>query len=259
MIWWNPDRDYMPQRFRKIGLHQTVLTELGQRIVGGVYDDAGVLPSEISLGEDFGVSRTVLREVMRVLSEKGLVESRPKVGARILPRDDWDLLDEDVLNWHVILGDMRHIARDLVEARLAIEPEAAAHAAGRRTAQELKWLSDAFDQMMQSVDEPETFVRADLRFHQGILEASKNELFKRMAHAIRAALAASRLITVRRPGSSKQSLALHRDVLEAISKRQPQNAKRAMRRLVSSSAADIKSVLDSEKLHEITRKKKPSV
>lgn len=123
----------------------------------------------------------------------------------------------------------------------------------------MKWLSDAFDQMMQAVDEPEIFVRADLRFHQGILEASKNELFKQMAHAIRAALAASRLITVRLPGSSKQSLALHRDVLEAISRRQPQKARGAMRKLVASSAADIKAVLDSEKIHEITKNKKPPV
>ena len=125
----------MPKRFRRIGLHHSVLTELGERIVSGAYDQAGVLPSETSLGEDLGVSRTVLREVMRVLSEKGLVESRPKIGAQILPRGDWDLLDEDVLNWHVKLGNMTSIARDLVEARLAIEPEAAAHAAERRSEQ----------------------------------------------------------------------------------------------------------------------------
>ena len=157
----------MPKRFRKIGLHQTVLTELGQRIVGGAYDHVGVLPSEMSLGEDFGVSRTVLREVMRVLSEKGLVESRPKIGARILPRGDWDLLDEDVLNWHVVSGNMSYIARDLVEARSAIEPEAAAYAAERRSEQELKWLSGAFDEMVKSVEEADIYVRADLTIPRG--------------------------------------------------------------------------------------------
>jgi DNA-binding FadR family transcriptional regulator len=241
----------MRKRLRRIGLHQTVLTELGQRIVSGAYGETGVLPSETSLGEDLGVSRTVLREVMRVLSEKGLVESRPKIGAQILPRGDWDLLDEDVLNWHVKLGNMRPIALDLVEARLAIEPEAAAHAAERRSEQELKWLNSAFEEMLRSVDEVEVFVRADLRFHEGILEASKNELFKQMAHAIRAALAASRLITVRRPGSSKQSLPLHGDVLEAISMRRAERARAAMRKLVASSASDIKAVLDAETTDQI--------
>ena len=249
----------MPKRFRKIGLHQTVLTELGQRIVGGAYDHVGVLPSEMSLGEDFGVSRTVLREVMRVLSEKGLVESRPKIGARILPRGDWDLLDEDVLNWHVVLGNMSCIARDLVEARSAIEPEAAAYAAERRSEQELKWLSGAFDEMVKSVEEADIYVRADLRFHEVILEASKNELFKQMAHAIRAALATSRLITVRRPGSSKQSLGAHRDILEAISMRQPQRARVAMRKLVALSAADIKAVLEAETMQEIVKTNEPFV
>jgi GntR family transcriptional regulator, galactonate operon transcriptional repressor len=233
------------KRLRKMGIHQTVLTELGQRIIGGEYDATGLLPSEMTLGEGFGVSRTVLREVMRVLSEKGLVEARPKIGTRILPRGQWDLLDEEVLDWHLELGDMSLIARDLVEARSAIEPEAAAHAAERRSEQELKWLNDAFNEMVENVDEKEIFVRSDLRFHEGILEASKNELFKRMAHAIRAALAISRMITVRRAGSSKQSLGLHQDVLKAISMQQPERARAAMKKLVTSSAADINAVLNA--------------
>ncbi len=224
-----------------------MLSKLGHGIVNGDYGGSGVLPSELLLGEGFGASRTVLREVLRVLSEKGLVEACPRIGTRILPRAHWNLLDEQVLDWHLGSGNVRLLARDLVEARSAIEPEAAAKAAERRSVQELRWLSDTFDEMVQKVDEVELFVRADMRFHEGILEASGNELFKRMAHAIRAALVASRQITVKRPGSSKKALALHEDVLNAISAQQSERARLAMRKLVVASAADINAVLNARK------------
>lgn len=230
----------------KPGRHQAILTQLGRRIVRGEFDDPHILPSEITLGEDYGVSRTVLREVMRVLSEKGLVESRQKLGTRVLPRGYWDLLDEDVLTWHIENDHLKIIARDLVEARAAIEPEAAAHAAERRTEQELRWLTASFEEMTAEIRNPEAFVRADLRFHEGILEASKNMLFMRMAHAIRAALTTSRLITVRRPGSSLKSLGLHREVLNAIASQKPARARSVMANLVAFSAADINAVLKKE-------------
>ncbi|HWB53484.1 MAG TPA: FadR/GntR family transcriptional regulator [Tepidisphaeraceae bacterium] len=232
-----------------------VTGELGPRIVRGDFLPGEQLPNELVFGKTAGVSRSVVREAMRVLASKGLVQARPKTGTRVLPREQWDLMDQDVLEWCVESGNIGSLTRDLIEARYAIEPIAAGKAAERRTSDDLTGIDEAFSQMVKYVDETPRFVEADLRFHDGILSASKNELFVRMGRAIRAALTVSRQITTRKAGSSAASLALHSDVLEAIGRQDAAGAQSSMFSLISLTAADIDAVLGAEGAGKLEVKK----
>src|SRR5919108_4693168 len=105
------------------GLHGAVVHEIGVRIVRGELEPGDTLP-ENGLLDESGVSRTVLREAIKVLAAKRLVESRPKTGTRVLPRGDWNLLDPDVLAWQLEAGPNRRFLRDMLELRRLIEPAA---------------------------------------------------------------------------------------------------------------------------------------
>ena len=112
------------------GLHGQLVTELGRRIAAGELDPSEPLvPDEI--GERFGVSRTVVRETLRVLQAKGMLRARQNVGTYIRPEQEWNLLDPDVMRWRLEGSNARRNMRDLVELRMAVEPQAAYLAATR--------------------------------------------------------------------------------------------------------------------------------
>ena len=114
-------------------LHSDVLWDLGFAIVSGQYAEGSILPPDTELLDQFRVSRTVLREALKTLSAKGLIEARARIGTRILPRNRWNLFDADVLAWHFELGPEVSFLQSLAEVRIGIEIEAAALAAERRT------------------------------------------------------------------------------------------------------------------------------
>ena len=115
------------------GLHREVVHQLGLLVIRGVPAPGETLPDETALGEQFGVSRTVLREAIKVLAAKGLVEPRPRVGTRVRPRHGWNLLDCDVLSWRFEAGPDETLLREITEIRGIIEPAAAAlRPSGRR-------------------------------------------------------------------------------------------------------------------------------
>ncbi|SDL40091.1 regulatory protein, gntR family, partial [Dyella jiangningensis] len=118
-------------------LYGHVMRELGQRIVSGKVKPGEILPREESLAESLQVSRTALREALKVLSAKGLIESRTGVGARVLEERHWNQLDTDVLNWRCASMPTDDFVDKLVEMREIIEPAAAAAAARRRTEAQL--------------------------------------------------------------------------------------------------------------------------
>ena len=113
-----------PARFRRRGLHDQVVDELGLRIVREEFGDEGLLPTEPELGAELGVSRNALREAIKVLVGKGLLEVRPKTGMRVRPKSEWNLLDRAVLDWHASSRLCVRHAFDLVEFRLIVEPRA---------------------------------------------------------------------------------------------------------------------------------------
>lgn len=231
-------------RGNRRGLHAEVVHQLGLRIVRGL-PDGHVFPTENGLSAEFGVSRTVLREAVKVLAAKGLIEARPKTGTRVLPRSRWNLLDPDVLLWHEEAGPgSGRFFRALMEVRRIIEPAAAALAARRASSQEVERVAACYRRMEETLGDPDPFISADLEFHAAIIGASHNELLEQMATAIGVALRGSREITIRVPRPTEFAMQFHRAVAHAIASRDPAGAEAAMRDLVDSAARDLERVLE---------------
>lgn len=200
---------------------------LATGILRGDYAPKSTLPREAELMEEFGVSRTVLREALRTLTSKGLVESRPKVGTRVRPRDSWNLLDADVLEWYSQVAPPAVFARKLQEMREMVEPQATALAAGARTEETLRALAGAHAAMVaaRSFDE---WARADSSFHRAILAACGNELLMPLGALIERTLAAQLRLNAERADVFNASLAEHTAIFDAILRRDTQAARDSM-------------------------------
>src|SRR4051812_36369155 len=151
-----------------------VVEHLGTAIVSGGHAEGSLLPGDSELIERYGVSRTVLREALKTLSAKGLVQAKARIGTRVRPRDDWNLFDPDVLIWHARLGFAPEFLGHLGEMRLALEPEAAALAAERRTPEQLEAIWRFVYRMAAPDIAPQEFVQADLGLHLAIAGAANN-------------------------------------------------------------------------------------
>src|SRR5258708_13594967 len=112
----------MKVTYSRRNLHRHLVEAVGLRIVRGEIKAGETLPTEADLGAEFGVSRTVTREAIKVLAEKGMVESRPKVGTQVQPRQQWNLIDPDILNWEYELRPRQPFLHRLTQLRLVIEP-----------------------------------------------------------------------------------------------------------------------------------------
>lgn len=219
-------------------LHGHVVHALGQRIVGGALRPGDLLPREELLAEHMDVSRTALREAMKVLSAKGLVESRPKVGTRVRDPHFWHQLDADVLAWRCASMPTEDFVQKLLEMREIIEPAAAAAAARRCSAEQLERLDAAFA-AMEAAQTLDAWAEADLDFHEAVLNATNNELMTSLFSVIETALGTFFVLSARTAKNFKYSLPHHGKVLEAIRRRQPEAARRAMQRMVADSRANM--------------------
>lgn len=216
-----------------------VVHDLGRRIVRGEVQPGDALPQEPSLCEELGVSRTVVREAVKVLSAKGLVDSRPKRGTVVRPDRTWNMLDAEVLQWRTEADpDGQHLAH-LTELRQTIEPAAAAMAASRASDEDVAQIVAAFQEMVDSVTSLDKFLKADLRFHVEVLHASGNPFFAPVANVVSSALLSSLRVTNRRPEDNVTSLPVHERVLKAICARKPTAAEKAMKRLLADAGARI--------------------
>jgi DNA-binding FadR family transcriptional regulator len=222
------------------GLHGQLVHAIGRQILGGKIRPGDLLPEQ---QPGMAVSRTVVREAVKVLAAKGLVESRPRTGTRVRPRHAWHLLDPDVMAWQQDASPRVEFLRKLTEVRLIVEPPAAALAAQRASGVEVESIEDAYRDMEASLDgdadDFDAFDRADRRFHQAIVRACGNDLLERMGHMVVSALLVSFHATSRVPGNAKASLPMHRAILEAIRNRNPHRAGQAMNRLVRKTAREI--------------------
>nr|WKF57224.1 HTH-type transcriptional regulator LutR [Paraburkholderia busanensis] len=181
--------------------------------------------------ETFGVSRTVLREALRTLTSKGLIESRPRVGTRVRPRQAWNLLDVDVLDWYSRVAEPMTFALKLQEMREMIEPYAAGLAAASHTDVAFGALTQAHAAMVaaRNVDE---WVRADLAFHLSVLSACSNELLIPLGTLIERTLEAQLRLNAKRADVYNASLDEHTAVFEAIRERDADAARAAMASLL---------------------------
>ena len=214
-----------------LDLHGRVAHQLATAILRGDYAPGSILPREAELMELFGVSRTVLREALRTLTSKGLVESRPKVGTRVRARSAWSLLDADLLEWYAEVAPPLAFALKLQEVREMIEPFAAGLAARAHTPHTLGALDAAHAAMVaaRNVDE---WVRADLKFHLGVLEACDNELLTPLGTLIERTLEAQLRVNAKRADVFNAALPEHTAVYDAIRRADEDGARNAMAQLL---------------------------
>lgn len=220
-------------------LHGQVIQELGQLIVGGELSPGDPLPREELLAERMVVSRTALREALKVLSAKGLIETRQKTGTRVREKKYWNQLDADVLSWRCASMPTDDFVEKLVEMREIIEPAAAAAAAKRRDEAQLARLESAY-RAMEAAQDLDAWAEADLAFHEAVLQATNNELMVSLFSVIETALGTFFLLSARTATNFKYSLPRHFAVFEAIRRRQPEAARLAMQRMVSDSRTNIR-------------------
>ena len=211
-----------------------VVDDLGLAIVSGRRPEGTLLPGDGELIERYGVSRTVLREALKTLSAKGLVQAKARIGTRVRDRAHWNLFDPDVLIWHARTGFTPEFLQHLGEMRMALEPEAAALAATRRNAGQLAEIEGWLEQMGAPDILPQEFVRADLGLHLAIAAAAGNPFFLSISTLIEVVLVA--MLTISSPVESPMRLAAsvaeHKRVADAIRLRDSAGARRAMQAVV---------------------------
>jgi DNA-binding FadR family transcriptional regulator len=171
--------------------HDVIAQTIGKEILTGLYPPGANLPPEAALMARFKVSRTVLREVMKTLSAKGLVVLKTRVGTRVLNSSSWNFFDAELLAWRVEIGFDENFRNALREIRLAVEPAAAALAATRRSAEEVERMRSCVAHMADPCEGRAGFAEADLEFHLTIGAASGNPMMRSLAAVIETALLAS--------------------------------------------------------------------
>jgi len=223
---------------RQGSLSDMVAAEIGRRIVSGQYPPGETLPTEPRVQEEFGVSRTAVREAIRLLSAKGLTVSRPKIGTRVRPRSEWNMLDPDVLKWQIDQKPSDDFIHSLFEMREIIEPAAAARAAERATEEEVARLATTVDELRARPRASAEQIKADLAFHMTILEASHNPMLRSVGAMIESALVISFSLGWRAV-MDDGSILQHRAVYEAIRDRNAEEAYLGMRRLLRNAKGDV--------------------
>jgi DNA-binding FadR family transcriptional regulator len=176
-----PEAISEPRRsYPRHGVHGRLVEAIGRLIIGGGLAAGAVLPREVELMDEFGSSRAAVREAVKVLAAKGLVETRQRRGMRIRALEEWNLLDPDVLAWCAASGPAPLLMAQMVELRCLIEPRAARLAAGRRTAAELEALEAAHAQMVATFADAVAYNLADLAFHRAVFRACGNPFVDRL-------------------------------------------------------------------------------
>jgi GntR family galactonate operon transcriptional repressor len=218
------------------GLHGQIVHTLGHRVLGGAFKPGELLDLN-RLEDELGVSRTAVREALKVLAAKGLIGSRQKRGTFVRPREDWNLLDTDVLRWQLAGRGGRSLLEQLAEVRAIIEPPGARLAAERRTDEDIQALKDALEAMENAANNGGSMVDADLRFHRALLAATHNDFLTRMELVIEPGLAErDRLVHA---GKAEDPIPVHRAVLEAVQAGDPDGAEAAMVTLLAQAERDL--------------------
>lgn len=203
---------------------------LGKKIVTGAYENEA-FPIEAVLTEQYGVSRSVTREAVKMLTAKGLLSARPRQGTVVQPPTAWNLFDTDVLRWSLEREFSFELLRHFNELRVAIEPEAAALSARFADKDDLTTLNSALERMKAADDGKDNVLDADIAFHVAILRASKNPFYVQLRDVVETALRTSIRMTNKIKGRSA-SIPDHQKVRDAIAAREPDAARQAMRSLI---------------------------
>jgi GntR family transcriptional regulator, galactonate operon transcriptional repressor len=218
------------------GVHGQTVEAIARRVLSGELPEGATLDLS-ALQAELGVSLTVIRESLKVLAAKGLVDARQKRGTYVRQRADWNLLDPDVLSWQFSAKSGAALLRSLEEVRGIIEPAAVRLAARRRTDDDLARLEEALDAMSRASD-PRGAVEADLSFHRALLNATRNELLERMERVLESALAARDELVHGTEDASDDPVPSHRAVLDGVRAQDADTAEAAMRALLDKAVSD---------------------
>ena len=219
-------------------LSEKVAGTIGRWIVSGTLHPGDTLPTEPKIQQEFGVSRTVVREAVRLLSAKGLIWSRPKIGTRVRPTVDWNMLDPDVLRWQLAEKPTEEFVHALFEMREIIEPAGSSLAAARATEEQLILLGRAMDGIQNEPRGSPKQIDADILFHMLILEASHNPMLRSVGAMIESVLSITFSLGWR-TAMAEDAVLQHRAVYDAIQSRDGEEAFLAMRRLLRNSKGNV--------------------
>ncbi len=228
------------------GLHGRVLDQLGLAICSQKVASGSIVRIE-EIEANYSVSRSVVREVVRVLQSMGLVASRRRVGVVTLPPSSWNLYDPQIIRWRLASPARIPQLRSLTELRMAVEPEAARLAAVRApliSAGDLMGLAGKL-WVAGETDDNNEFVRLDIQFHSLVLASSGNEMFERLSSVV-AEMLAGRLDYGLVPAHTQvEALQLHVDVASAIQRGVPEAAHAAMLAVMERTMHEINSIVDA--------------
>ncbi|MFI8086796.1 FadR/GntR family transcriptional regulator [Streptomyces sp. NPDC086080] len=222
------------------GLHGRVLDTLGPEITAGAYPPGSVLRTD-ELAQRFDVSRSVMREVVRVLESMHLVESRRRVGVTVLPTREWNVYDPQVIRWRLAGTDRPRQLRSLTMLRSAVEPFAAALAARNATAEQCAELTEcALGMVAHSRGHRlEGYLLHDVAFHRVILTASGNEMFARLGDVVAEVLAGRTRHEVMFEDPDPAAVTLHVQLAEAVRERDAARAERLTREITEGALQEL--------------------
>jgi DNA-binding FadR family transcriptional regulator len=217
---------------KSLRLHGTIARSMGIAILSGQYKPGDVLEGEVAASEQWKVSRTAYREAVRILAAKGLVDARPKVGTRVNPRERWNLLDPDILEWAFQDEPDLDLLDSLFELRTIVESAAAGMAAERRGPEHLEAMRTALAGMAAHTLATPEGRQADLDFHGTLLAATGNPFVISLTQGFSAAIRTTTLFKQRKQPLRRDPLPDHLRVFEAIAARDSAEAQQAMSDLI---------------------------
>ncbi len=219
-------------RVRGENLTYRIVEDLGIAIVTGRYSESNPFPVEASLCKQYGVSRSILREAVKMLTAKGLLGARPRQGTWVQPEDTWNLLDPDVLRWLLERKLSFSLLIEFTQMRLAVEPIAASLAATVAPPADKAAVMAAIDRMAAAERGEDDPLASDIAFHVGVLRASGNRFYAQLTDLIDTALRFSIRTTNYFKGVKLASVLDHKKVADAILAGDAPAAERAMRTLI---------------------------
>jgi DNA-binding FadR family transcriptional regulator len=223
-------------------LHHDVVETIVGQIVAGELPSGSYLPAEPEMSLQLGVSRTVVREALRVLAGKGLIDVKHGSGTQVTDASRWDPLDAQVLAARRERGAMFNVLADLVEARRIFECEVAALAARRCTPEHLAALEKAIARMEGAGQRYHEFMLGDAAFHRTLVEATANPVLKRMLEPIQELIQFSMQMTDSLQELLARALSEHKSIYRAVKRRDAEAARRAMRRHLAHTERDIRNL-----------------
>lgn len=229
------------QPIKRTRLHEQVARTLSLKILNRELQPETLLPNEESLSQQFGVSKPVIREAMNFMDAKGLVQVRPRVGAKVCDPSSWVINDPMLLKWRMESTPEKGFILNLLEVRSIIEPITAGLAAERADETDIERIFAALEKM-EAAHDIESHISADVDFHLSILEACGNELLiSSLKPVLDTTLGSSFTQFIHSFSAAKSSIQVHRQVAEAIRNKDNQAAITAMRQIIERSADDLEA------------------